>query len=31
MRNLTITKIAYTCGFSAPHYFNKSFKAKLGV
>ncbi|MCT4588277.1 MAG: response regulator [Carboxylicivirga sp.] len=29
--NLTISEVAYACGFSAPHYFSKSFKTKFGI
>lgn len=28
---LTISEVAYSCGFSAPHYFSKSFKSKFGL
>ncbi|XHR97146.1 helix-turn-helix transcriptional regulator [Mucilaginibacter sp. UC70_90] len=29
--DLTIAEIAYSIGFSTPHYFTKSFKAKYNV
>lgn len=29
-QELTISEIAYSCGFSTPHYFSKSFKKHFG-
>ena len=29
--DMNVTQIAYSVGFSTPHYFAKSFKAKFGL
>ena len=29
--SMNIAQIAYSTGFSTPHYFTKSFKAKFGM